>query len=228
LDSSVGAGLVGISPLRTAFIGRVGHRFAESSHRQRQRGAVLVEAAIVTPLLIGLLLGLFDVGVAWRANTNLSRDLHGVVLGAARHNGDRLTDFEVLRAVTHGLGDNESLNWVIVYKTDSTRSEPSASCVATAEALVVGTTGENGVCNIYSGAYALTATAADFVDPNCASEPDRPFCPTGRSALSSTDRLGVALSVDHEWITGFLGDSLTMTDHAVSPPISGIEDARTP
>ncbi len=72
-----------------------------------------------------------------------------------------------------------------------------------------------------------TASASDFTLDDCSGEVDRWLCPSERRALlGNSDRIGVALKYEHEWLTGMLpGGGLTFNDKATSPLITGLGEA---
>ena len=198
--------------------------------RSRQRGAVLVETAMVVPILIFLCFGIFEVGVAWRSSNELTRSVGSAIVDSGRQTDGRYSDLFAMERITASLAGSETLDWVIVYKTDDTRSEPSVDCLADAAA-VAGTNqvrSRTDECVVYGGVFAENATTADFPSPTCAGDVDDDFCPTDRDSVltNGTDRLGLAVQVQHDWLTGFLPGGVTLADHAVIPIITGINEAR--
>ncbi len=104
--------------------------------RQRQRGAVIVETAVVIPLLIGLLVGALEFGLAWRLHNEMTRTVQTATLAAARSGVDRQADFQLLREIRAGIPDSDNIAWVIVYRTTAGDGEPPINCVNAADSLV--------------------------------------------------------------------------------------------
>ena len=200
------------------------------STRRGQRGAVLVETAMVVPILIFLCFGIFEVGVAWRSSNELTRSVGSAIVDSGRQTDGRYSDLFAMERITASLAGSETLDWVIVYKTDDTRAEPSVDCLNDASAIA----GTNQVrsrpdeCVIFGGVFSENATTADFPSPTCAGDVDEDFCPADRDSVltNATDRLGLAVQVQHDWLTGFLPGGVTLADHAVIPIITGINEAR--
>ena len=198
--------------------------------RRRQRGAVLVETAMVVPILIFLCFGIFEVGVAWRSSNELTRSVGSAIVDSGRQTDGRYSDLFAMERITASLAGTETLDWVIVYKTDDTRPEPSVDCLNDAAAIA----GTNQVrsrpdeCVVFGGVFAENATTADFPSPTCTGDIDDDFCPADRDSVltAGTDRLGLAVQVQHDWLTGFLPGGVTLADHAVIPIITGINEAR--
>ena len=193
---------------------------------KEDRGSALIEAALVAPLLILILFSLIEIGFAWRADNELARSVRGALLEEARGSDERFNDLRSLEVLRSTIGKHETLEWVIVYATDSSNPGPPVACVSLAQTLSSSYDGITDTCNVYSGTFAATAAESQFDDPLCLSNPDEDFCPIGRAALiGTTGRIGVAVQVEHNWITGFLGGTgITLEDFAVSPLISGIGD----
>lgn len=191
--------------------------------RARERGAVVAEAALVLPLLMLLLFGIVEYGVAWHRSNTVASGLGTAASHSARAVGQRLSDYQALQQV-RGLFSTAELTgqvrWVMVYRATAADGEPSATCLSVAEGLQGGSTGVANQCNVFSGTAVAGYTPSSFDAVDCTGEPDRWFCPSGRRlALGPTDRLGVAIRYRQPWLTGiFPGDGLTVTDHAVVAP----------
>jgi len=183
--------------------------------RNGQRGAVLVELTIVTPLLMIILLGLFEIGSAWRANQT--------VVQAARSGARTITqlgqfegaDQQGLLAIRATFGvDAGDITKVVIYKADSDGNMP-ADCAT----VVPPATAPVGVeCNVYGPddiADAETDTLFDTngTDEGCSgTDPGDPvgrsahWCPSDRNNVQvSADYVGVYVEFQEQWATGFFG-----------------------
>src|SRR5689334_8245351 len=70
---------------------------------RRQRGAVMVEAVIAFPLLIVLMMGCLEFGMAWRDSTSVSTALRASARTAASQGNDDTADYYALQALKAGL-----------------------------------------------------------------------------------------------------------------------------
>lgn len=189
----------------------------------RERGASLVEMAIVVPLLLLLLFGIIEFGVMFRhrltvANATQAAGRVGSALGT-----DENTDYEILNALSQGLdtlaSGVDSVKYVAIFEADG-NGNPIGGCSLP---------GGGGRCNVY-------AYQKDFwTSPPCDWNPC-PFEPaTGAGTLgggwgddfgagSPPERdtelpglgvLGVRVYYAYDWITGGL---LPLPGRACSSP----------
>ena len=170
---------------------------APGSRSGRDRGAVLVEAALMAPLVIFLLLGVLETG--WLLKTHLSVEQttsYGARTGAiagAEDDADVAIMDEIERRLVHGRSDIER---VVVYRAVTVDAAPPSACVTgSAPGSIV-----DG-CTIY-GPDDFETDAASLA---CA------WCPADRAA---DQLLGVWISYEYESITGIFG-GLTLTNGTV-------------
>ncbi len=194
----------------------------------RQRGAVIVETALVAPLLIALLVGIGEFGLAWHADNTVATVLRSTVIDHARHSSDRFSDLDLIQRVRDDVDDPGSISWVMIYRSSAGSTKPPSACATAANALSSGTGGVTGRCVIFSGDFIATATRDDFDDPVCDDDPDMTFCPITRAAdFATTDRLGVAIRYRYRWLTGMIpGGGITIQDQAVSPQLGDTGDSK--
>ena len=172
--------------------------------RAGERGGVLVEAALIGPIIIMLLFGIGEYSMAWRTGNHAAKLVRGAGIEAQRDPTTAGADYRVLETLRDVVGTNglDEIHWVMIYKTTATDGAPPTECLNHASTVGTGTTGLPGKCSIYSGTYIDSATMDDFDDVTCIGQPDIYLCPAGRRLVfSSSDRLGVALRWRHEWIT---------------------------
>jgi hypothetical protein len=203
-------------------------------HRRRhdrERGAVLVEAAIAIPLLLILIFGAVEAGMAWEAKSSSTAGLRTGLLRAASLADRPETDLRILQSVVGEIGpDNvNNINHIIVF--DASGIDPVAT-VATCAASAAGG-GVAGVCNTYDTADLnevvlgnwTSGVGGNFDDgSNLAgtvytcdiTKVDANWCAPSR-ILTGAAEVGIAVSYDHTWFTGVLpGNGVTFTDFAVS------------
>lgn len=196
------------------------------AHNQ-ERGATLVEAAIVYGLLFLALFAIVEFGLAFKDWTSVTHAARSGARAGATFGSNEAADILVLREVQDVMGPTGMPVGTTVEIYD-------------AEAPGVGTT--------YSYAPGLLSDC-DEVDPinmpldeDCCDwtpcpEPGRPtydpICPgcapqwpvASRDVEApGTDRIGVSIHYHHEWVTGFFSDSLDLTtsaDFQIEPEVFG-------
>jgi Flp pilus assembly protein TadG len=219
----------------------IGGLLARRLHIRSERGAALVEAAIVFPVLFTIILGSLEYGLMFKDSLTLSNATRAGVRAASIDGNNQFSDYDVLNAVTASLGAAGVGNtqYVIVYKaTPATLgaaplSAPPANCVTTGDGLASGTSGITNSCNIYSGAYLQTFTSANKSTfgtcPTVSTSPDHFWCPvgttaaTGRQVLQSgsstadggPDYIGVYVKVTHKALTGLVTNNKALSDNSV-------------
>src|SRR3954470_3693082 len=161
--------------------------------RAGERGAVLVEFAIIAPVLSLLIFGMIEYGLLFRDYLTVSNVTRtGARVGSASGN-DQYTDFNILDAVEGAAGalpgGANSLQRIVVFKANSTGAVPSSS-------------GQNGTadatCNVYTPADFAIAKASFGQCPSVLTNPDHFWCPNNRVVSQSglgTDYVGVWVKV---------------------------------
>lgn len=176
-----------------------------SRWRQRtksERGAALVEAAIVTPVFFLLIFGLFEMGFLLRHSLtvdNASREGARAV-SAAGDSPD--TDYIMLRTVEHGLQNVglQKLDYVTVFRASGPESDIPAACRIDSQA---------GLCNRYTAADFFVeldnASGSDAGNFRCGSL-DSSWCASTRdtSLTGGTDFVGVHVETTYDYITNII------------------------
>jgi len=174
---------------------------------QGDDGAVLVELALVFPLLVLLAIGVLEYGSAWGDATTVERALltSGRVL--SNEGNARQADQEALLALASGLepGQRSDVQKVIIFDATTTSTVPNACRNAS-------TTGPppygvSGVCNVYTGSQVANALTGAFTGTNCVGGWDARWCPTTRVREPVPDRVGVFVQVHYAPVTGLLPPS---------------------
>ncbi|MDZ7732529.1 MAG: TadE/TadG family type IV pilus assembly protein [Acidimicrobiia bacterium] len=197
-------------------------RGRETSTRTGDRGAVLVEFAIFAPVLVLLLIGLLEYGLAWSD----SQQAAGALANGARvtsNLGPEVTaDYQGLSAFEAELDDidNTRIDRVVIYEADSAGGDIPESCKTSDDASVW----DSLNCNVYTGSQIDSMTASDFTDEDCSGQPDQYWCPSERDEDQlSADFVGMWVSITYEWKSGlFPGNGLTIEDRGVfriEPPL---------
>lgn len=204
---------------------------------RHERGAVLVEAAIAIPILLLLILGSIEAGMAWNAKSSTTSGLRSGLLRAATLGDEPETDLRVLQSVVGEVGsDNVSrLDYVMIY--DASANGGNQQATISACELNAGTPGE---CVFYPTAVLETVSTTNdsfaFHQANfdqgsgvlnaapfytCSPGLDSQWCAASRPFQADGSRadvqIGVALRYQHEWFTGiFPGDAPVFRDDGVS------------
>lgn len=175
-----------------------------STKRPRERGAVLVELAIISPLLILLVLMGTETGMVLRDHLTISAASRSGARVGSSSGVARLADHDVLQAVAAGLGSvpTSDVELVIVFEPDA-GGQMAPACR---------TSSQNGLCNRYTGAD-LARPSSDFTGTtSCTgSSPDRYWCPLLRerdqASVDGPDWFGVYVQIRHRSLAqGFMGD----------------------
>ena len=184
-----------------------------------ERGAALVELAIVVPLLGLLVAGIIEFGTGWRDSLTVSSSTRASARVVSNMADNRLADFEALLSLRSALAgiDGFTIEGVLIYDASRPDGEPDASCFDASgnpqDSFV-------GDCNFYSSAQVYSITAADFAGVvNCVGDPDEHFCPlTDRetSLVAGVTDIGVWVRIKRDWFTDmFPGTGMTITDRTV-------------
>jgi hypothetical protein len=175
---------------------------AASKIRSQEKGAAVVEAVLVTPLFLLIILGIIELGPAflnWNGIHSATREgaRVGSVSGAAPD-----ADFQILRDVKSRMRASVSkVNFVIVFKATTTVDDPPADCLASARSLGRGVVDK---CNVYylndfsrpqSDFGNLSLTAADA---NWAASSRRDW------TAGPVDLVGVHINTDYRTLTGII------------------------
>ncbi len=180
------------------------------------RGAVIAEAALLTPFFVTLLFGMLEFGGAFRDYLTTENTSANGAREAAIQGDSVSADWYILNSIEKASSamPSSQIQAVVIYKaTGAADTGPTSSCKTGSVA---------NVCNYYSPAMIQTAFAAtspplNYQDCN-AGDPEASWCPTTRSVVltgTGPDYIGVYLRVTHPWITGLFGNSLTMTSTTV-------------
>jgi len=199
-----------------------------------ERGAVLVEAALAVPILLFVILGAVEAGMAWEAKSATTSGVRTGLLRAASIGDQPETDLRILQSIIGEIGPEniDNLEWVVIFDaTDADHAGTIASCQA---AKAGG--GIWGTCNTYGAGTQFedivdgTITIADFDDGanvigstySCdTTKTDKNWCAPSRLVDGDT-QIGVALKYTHDWFTGILpGDGVDFEDFTTSSTFVG-------
>lgn len=220
------------------------------------QGAVIVEAAIVIPLLFAFLFGVMEIGGALKSYSSASNAVRAGGRMASVAGSDAMADQQILVRMAReaaGLGKGE-LEYVIIWNADGVGDSPPAACIAAAGAALTpnttsvgvsdGGSSQKGACNVYirpqaaGGAFQMANGAlanppehyfgcSGASDPQAGQKVDCRWSPRNRQVQISPrgtptaqrltpDYVGVHVRASHEYYTGILGDTLTITESGIN------------
>lgn len=220
--------------------------------RAPERGAALVEATIVLPILLFLMFSIIEMGGVMRSYSGTASAVRHGGRTASLAGADPMSDARILEEVAGELestGDDEVLLVVIWHAEGPGDTVPLACLPVDLSTPNTSTVGDDGVapggigaCNVFvkpgatGGAFAMAGGVADQPadyyfgcagpsDPDVSHKVDCMWPATTRQVLTSprgsatptaTDFVGVYVRVRHDYYTGALGSSVTITDKSIT------------
>ncbi len=182
-------------------------RAASPASQRSQRGAVIVELAFVAPMLVVMLLGLFEIGGIWRDHQSITHASRSGARVGSQLADTGEADLEVLLAIEAALGPlADDLSRIVIYEADANGDMP-APCVSAAAGYSGGSN-----CNVYDGAtMANLATPGWWGSGTSCGTADGNWCaPTERdTAQASATFLGIEVEIEHSYLTKFFGAGTT-------------------
>jgi Flp pilus assembly protein TadG len=181
-----------------------------------ERGAALVELAVVLPLLLLIAFGVVEYGSAWNRKLQMETAARaGARVGSSLGN-TRLADYGLLQGVKSAINDIglSNVDYVVVFKSTATDgARPAGGCAGSTPTSVTGS------CNVYTGAQLQSLTQTDFTGTtSCgATAPDRYWCPLNRQNVQSigADYVGVWIKARYVTITGLFKSPFFLTSAAI-------------
>ena len=127
--------------------------------RDGERGAVLIEFAIVAMLLATMGFGILEYGNGWRSSMNVLTVARAGARSVSSSGTDYLSDYLALTSIRTNLdseGMLSGLQKVVIYKSQSADGKPPAVCVNG------GALGSGDLCNVYSASDVQSVAASQF------------------------------------------------------------------
>ncbi|MGE0878564.1 MAG: TadE/TadG family type IV pilus assembly protein [Acidimicrobiia bacterium] len=185
-------------------------RVLRSQLRSRfsDRGAVIVESALILPLLLTLMLAIGEFGLAWRGRSTVQTAVRSGARAGSSLGTAATADYDILQGIAAGLGSlTGDVTKIVVYKSTTADGAVPSACLAGAV---------TGSCNVYTSA-AFSYPSSSF---GCRGTGiDDAWCPTRRVAditdPAGLDYLGVYIEVHHDYIAKLFGSGVTIKDHTV-------------
>ncbi|MGF1598102.1 MAG: TadE/TadG family type IV pilus assembly protein [Acidimicrobiales bacterium] len=179
-----------------------------------ERGAILVEFALVALFLVTLALGVFEIGMIWSDHQVLTQASRSGARVASQLGTAPEADRETLRAIEAGFGGvTATIDRIVVFEADANGAMPAACETASA-----GYSGPAN-CNVYDATdiAALGTDSAWGAGTSCGTADDN-WCPvTDRDdAQATASYVGVRIEIDRSYLTQlFGGGTHAMTETTV-------------
>jgi hypothetical protein len=175
-----------------------------------ERGASLLEFALVAPVLLLLIFGAFEYGLFFKDYLTVSNTTRTGARVASAAGSSADADYQILQAVKAAAnalpGGSNAIQQISIYKSTSVGGAPTTACQTASSAA--------DKCNVY--------TASDLSQPltrfGCgAGSLDSVWCPTTRqdSQAIGPDYIGVWVKTVHGFVTKLFGTSRAITDGVV-------------
>lgn len=190
----------------------------------RERGSALVEAAIVTPVFLTLVFGIFEFGLLYRSELTTSNATQQGARAASVGGSSPQTDYLVIRSVEHGLQamNLQQLDYVVVFRASGPGATVPPACLTASQTFNPADPSQPA-CNRYTAIdffaeYEDPVTGVDTDNFRCGGTAiDRYWCPSQRvdSLSVGTDYVGVHIQTRHPFITGLFGGERTLTETTI-------------
>ena len=186
------------------------------------RGAVMAEAALITPLFIFLLFGTLEFGGLFRDYLTINDATASGARGAAIAGNQINADWQILQGIKSSTSalTKTGIKKIIVYEAVDSTSPVPDSCKLVSPTPPAGV---SNTCNVYDGAALDLDQSPHFDDCDPSMSYQRFWCPTTRKHAAKADAgngppdfAGVYIEFDHKWFTGLFGDKFTITSTTVT------------
>jgi Flp pilus assembly protein TadG len=195
------------------------------------RGTVLVESALIFPLLFTMLLGVLEYALVFRSYLTLGNGQRATGRMAAIEGNDSDADWQILQAAKREMAaiSNTTITRIVIF--NATPTSAGAGPLAVPAACQTGARGPNATakCNVYIPAseWATTAKVTDYgcnlILPNtnnlaagyCPANRNISVTGTGRTpavAGQGPDIVGIYTEIKHTYLTKIFGNFKTLSD----------------
>jgi Flp pilus assembly protein TadG len=175
---------------------------------------VLVELALISTILVTLVLGVFEIGMAWSDHQEVTAASRSGARVGSQLGTSAQADNQILLSVQAGLGSlAPQVAKIVIFEADANGNMPAACETAGA--------GYAGAahCNVYGTTSLAALSTPNQWGSGAACGPlDGNWCSvTKRSNIQATATyLGVYVEINHKYLTGlFGGGTKKMTESTV-------------
>ncbi len=177
------------------------YRRDDAGRPEKTRGAILVETAIVITVILTMLFGIAEFGMAIRTKHGLSEASRAGARAAAALPRDAGFDQAAANAVRASVKDavpNGDLRTLVIYRADPNSGDPIS--------------GDMTTC-VQCYRYTWDMTARDWVQVGGSAwtASDQYAC----GLVNLTDFVGVYVTGDYDFITAFWSDSITLSSRTI-------------
>ncbi len=167
-----------------------------------ERGAAMVEFAIIAMVLLTLAIGAFEMGMAWSDSQLVTQAARTGARSASQLGTNAAADsfsVESIEAALGSLGGN--VTRIVVFEANAADGSMPAACETASPPGIAGS------CSIYDGTDF--GTYASWVDGS--------WTPSARqNSFDNADFVGVTVEVERPYMTGLFGSTVfNMSDTAV-------------
>jgi hypothetical protein len=212
---------------------RTGDQRAERAQAKPERvrrgrgdtGAIIAEAALITPFFMFILFGILEFGGTFRDYLTLNNAVATASRKASVAANAPDADYGVVLTIRKEIGAMplSQVQRIIIFHASGPNSAAPKTCLSGA----TGSAGSGsplwtGACNVYTNGSPnwTTLTVTDF---GCGSSPpaqDRSWCPTNRKyaaqgTFGPPDFVGIYIEIKHKYYTGMFGSDRTMSKTAI-------------
>jgi Flp pilus assembly protein TadG len=190
---------------------RRGRDGAPARRFRGDRGAILAEAALLSPFFITLIFGMLEFGGAFRDYLTLSTTTAAGARQGAIQGTNADANYQIIKSMAKASGAMpvSQIQDVKIWKATAADTGPPSTCDAA------------HFCDDYSGSalqtYLTEPTASESSNWfNCTLEPN--WCPSTRVVIVTgpPDYIGVYMQINHQWLTGLFGKTKSMSNTTVS------------
>lgn len=189
---------------------------------------MIVEAAMVLPLLITFMLGILELGFGIRQGNVVERAVSAATRTDTQLANSRNADFEALRTIGSILNSLKSttVTRVVVYNPNGSGNMSAACDALPATGSAQGSSAAGAECNVYSASQVAQSNPAVGFPGTIGSNTcpaaawDHYYCPLTRNP--GTSAVGIRLEVQYTTLTRLYGSTMTFERQAyyVTEPVS--------
>ena len=177
----------------TSAVAARGRFSARGRSADKERGAAIVEFALVAVVLFVIIFGLIEGGLLVRArNAVRSAADEGARRGSIAASQET-ADWQILQQLrVRGALSSSRINYVVVFAAEDSTATPNATCLAGIPMA--------DVCNVYEREeFELPSSSFGCIDANL----DSNWCPTDRAQDSAGfEYIGVYINASYKGLTG--------------------------
>ena len=176
--------------------------------RRDDRGAVLVEAAFVLPVVIVLLFGIIEFGLAFKDALTVSSATRAgarTATALSKQLNYQTSTGQAVSGVLRNIIPSQQIQVLTIYKADPTTGDPINGSFETCT-----------TCYIYTWNPAFVNTDGSL--GGWVQSGGTGWAATAQNACGDTahtDYIGIYVRVRHPYITKLFGNSITLKDHSV-------------